>query len=357
MFVFDVSRRENWESCPKIFRKYVDLQTLKSDPLNSLLTPLKAAQLRDLAGKENNKNGVKNGQLEVLEFWGDIALENGEILKNVLIVVAGRRFVIRAEVNPFVNAPFIYANIIEDPYTGRGLSPLRVAIPLNKISSTILNKQLDALSLIMNPPYLAPKGAFKGVQEVEPGKIIEYDASLLPQSPVALNFERALCGWDFIKYFKSGIESATGIFKTMAGDIAPSVRTATELNYSLGGQSTRLNLIIENINRKIIVPMVEKTAQTIANFKVGTEIVFVHKDGVKYACKADDELRCADFTYRYGDAGALLERKNKFKELYEVIAGFAGVEELYGRIDWLECFRFALEQYGIKNAANFLKLD
>ena len=32
--------------------------------------------------------------------------------------------------------------------TGRGISPLRVALILNNISSTILNKQLDALALI-----------------------------------------------------------------------------------------------------------------------------------------------------------------------------------------------------------------
>ena len=53
----------------------------------------------------------------------------------------------------------------------------KVDLILNNIASTILNKQLDALALMMNPPYLAPKGCFKGEQDVRPGKIIEYDAS------------------------------------------------------------------------------------------------------------------------------------------------------------------------------------
>lgn len=74
------------------------------------------------------------------------------------------------EDNPFVINPFIYANIIKNPDTERGISPLKVAIILNNVSSTILNKQLDALSLMMNPPYLAPKGCFKGEQIVRPGK-------------------------------------------------------------------------------------------------------------------------------------------------------------------------------------------
>jgi hypothetical protein len=63
---------------------------------------------------------------------------------------------------------------------------------LNNLSSTILNKQIDALALMMNPPYLAPKGCFKGEQLVKPGKIIEYDAALMPTAPTALSFDKAI---------------------------------------------------------------------------------------------------------------------------------------------------------------------
>lgn len=67
-------------------------------------------------------------------------------------------------------------------------------------------------SLMMNPPYLAPKGCFKGEQIVRPGKIIEYDSALMPQAPTPLNFDNALHGWDFLNYFKTTTESATGIY-------------------------------------------------------------------------------------------------------------------------------------------------
>ena len=95
----------------------------------------------------------------------------------------------------------------------RGISPLKVAIVMNNISSNIMNKQLDALALMMNPPYLAPKGCFKGEQEVRPGKIIEYDTSLMPQAPIPLTFDKALNGWDFLNYFKNSTENATGMLK------------------------------------------------------------------------------------------------------------------------------------------------
>ncbi|MBO6180739.1 hypothetical protein J6O86_03535, partial [bacterium] len=159
-FVFDRTNVNNWDSCPKIYRTYQTIDDIKSNKSNNMLN---AEKLEILKGVVANKNSQKDSKysipkVEVLEYWGDIELPTGEILKNQLICVAGRSVIIRFEDNPFVINPFIHANIIENPSTGRGISPLRVALILNNISSTILNKQLDALALMMNPPYLAPKG-------------------------------------------------------------------------------------------------------------------------------------------------------------------------------------------------------
>ena len=298
---------------------------------------------------------MNGNKVEILEYWGDIELPTGEILKNQLISVAGRSAIIRFEDNPFVINPFIHANIIENPTTGRGISPLRVALILNNISSTILNKQLDALALMMNPPYLAPKGCFKGSQDVSPGKVIEYDSSLMTSVPTPLSFDKAMTGWDFLSFFKTTTESATGIFKNMAGNIQSQERTATEINYSVNGQEARLNMILESINRKVIVPMVEKTAELISNFKIGRENILVNDRGKKIFVEIDDEIRNSDYVYRYGDRKATFERKSKIKELFDVLQSFLQIGEVSERINWLECFKFALEQYGIENSNNFLK--
>ena len=225
---------------------------------------------------------------------------------------------------------------------------------LNNISSTILNKQLDALALMMNPPYLAPKGCFTGQQDVRPGKIIEYDASLMTSVPAPLSFDKAMQGWDFLNYFKSTVESATGIFKNMAGNLQSSDKTATEINYSVNGQEARLNMILEAINRKVIVPMVEKTAEIISNFKLGKESILANDRGRTFLVEIDDKIRNSSYIYRYGDRKATFERKARIKELFEVLQSFAKISEVSQRIDWLECFKFAMEQYGVENANNFL---
>ena len=245
-FVFDKDRRDNWDGCAKIYRTYSNIDELTANQANNLLTEEKIEILKGVVAnkfKKDNDKSINDKRVEVLEYWGDIELSDGEILKNWLIVVAGRREVIRFEANPFILNPFIQSNVIEIPKTGRGISPLRVALILNNISSTILNKQIDALALMMNPPYLAPKGCFKGEQIVKPGKIIEYDAALMPTAPTALSFDKAMMGWEFLTYFKSTIESATGIFNNMSGSLQSEQRTATELNYSVSGQTTRLNML------------------------------------------------------------------------------------------------------------------
>lgn len=359
-FVYDVDMKVNWDKCPKIYRTYKDFEDITCNESNNLLTKEKKALLRlmlDSKSKKKDVKAVKNNRIEILEYWGDFELDDKTILKNWLIVIAGRSQVIRFEPNPFVINPFVHGNIIEDPQTGRGISPLKIAVGLNRLSSTILNKQLDALSLMINPPYLAPKGCFRGEQVVEPGKIIEYDAALMPNQPVALKFDSALRGWDFIQNFKSTIESATGVFKNMSGNLASDQRTATELTYSLNGQAVRLSMIIDSINRKLIIPMVEKTADIIANFKYGPETVAAKTHSGISFLEVNDEVRCADYVYRYGDRKATLERKYRFKEMLETMSGFAKIQEVHNKIDWLECFKFALEQYGIENSDNFIKSE
>lgn len=356
-FVFDRTNVNNWDSCPKIYRTYQTLDDIKSNKSNNMLNAEKLELLKGVVANKNSQRDSKYSipKVEVLEYWGDIELPSGEILKNQLICVAGRSVIIRFEDNPFVINPFIHANIIENPSTGRGISPLRVALILNNISSTILNKQLDALALMMNPPYLAPKGCFMGTQEVKPGKIIEYDSTLMTSAPVPLSFDKAMTGWDFLNYFKNTIESATGIFKNMAGNISSIERSATEINYSANGQEARLNMILESINRKIIVPMVEKTAQLISYFKIGSESIMVKDHGKTNFVDINDDIRNSNYVYRYGDRKASFERKSRFKEMFDVLTHFVQVGEVAQRINWLECFKFALEQYGVENSNNFLK--
>lgn len=350
-FVFDTGA--DFENAVKICHSKVTLQELLADNNNNFLTPETIENLKNLADSKQDCDEDK--KLDILEFWGDIKDEDGKLLQNQLVVIAERRYIIRFEDNPYLNSPFIYGNILENPFTGRGMSPLRAAIDLNRAENEILNTQLKAYSLIVNPPYLAPKGAFKGEQQVKPGKIIEYDASLLPQMPTPLNFSQALCGWDFIRYFKSSIESTTGIFKTMAGEIESESRSATELNLTANGQSARLNMFLDVINRKIIVPVVQKTADIVSNFRFGTENLLCRVAGEYKNVEINDDVRFGDYIYRYSDRKASMERKKRERDLVTALWTFGNNPQIADKINWEECFKLSLSGFGIENVDLYLK--
>lgn len=354
-FVFDVDRKDNWDACAKLYRSYQDIE----DILDNKMYEITQEQTQKLcsfvdSGKSTSQE-VKDEKLEVLEFWGDIRLKDGKVLKNYLITMLARHFVVRFEPNPYVINPFVVASLITDPATKRGISPLRPALVVNEVSSDIMNKQLDALALMCNPPYLAPKGAFNGLQEVSPGKIIEFESTLMPSAPQPLRFSDALKGWDFVSFFKSTIEETTGIFHNMIGKATVAPKTATEINYSVNGQNARLAMAVDTINSKLILPMVEKVADLLSNFEFSTVAFCVNKNGKTLMLEVNNEIRQAEYIYRYGDKMAAQERKFKAEKLVNMIGEFAKNSEVKPHINWMECFKYALEQHGVTNTAKFIK--
>ena len=360
-FVFDTQRANRWDNCPKIHRSYMEINeilenkeifTLDKNAKDELFTMLERSK------HDKDTTGITDGLVEILKYFGDIRLESGKILKNRLVVVAGRTAVIQNEPNPYINCPYIYANIIRDPDTKRGLSPLAPVIPVLNAACDIMQTQILGHKLVSNPPFLAPKGAFRGEIEVKPGKIIEYDSALLPQMPQPLNFSAMLGGWEFIKFFKSQIERATGVFDNMAGSVQQAgERTATELNYTASGQNARLNWFIDAINRKVIMPLLEKTAATYANFMMGTQKISSQKEGKSVTFEITPDVREGNFIYKYSDRKTSLARENKYREIQKTISEFSKIQSVAQKINWQECFKYALLSLGVENTSKFFIND
>jgi hypothetical protein len=356
-FVFDPSKSDRWDSCPKIVRSYASYEEILLEK-NYIISKETSELLKNLTEKKEGNDDVKDGavcgdQVEILEYWGDIRLRNGDILRNWLIVVAGRSKVIRFEANPFIINPIIYTNMIEDPQTKRGISPLRVAVNLNLISSDIMNKNLDVLALLINPPYLVPEGAMSGKVKLTPGHIQEYNPAIMSKEPIKMDFSSALCSWDFIQYFKKNIESSTGIFAYMSGNPVPGQRTATETDALVSGQSARLSKIIDSINQKLIVPIIEKVADLICNYEFGKkEICLPSESSGCQQLIIDDAVRQGDYKYTYSDNKAGFAKKAKFREFIEFMGQFVKIAP--GIINVQEAFKYGLEQLGVENTGRFV---
>ncbi|OGI28908.1 MAG: hypothetical protein A2287_05145 [Candidatus Melainabacteria bacterium RIFOXYA12_FULL_32_12] len=356
-FVFEPSKKDNFDACPKIYRSWATYDEIASNKLY-----LNHQELKDLCdeNRENSDNkAIKGDQIEILEYWGNIKLSDGTLLENWVITVAGRKNIIRFEPNPFIINPFVFASFLEDPQTSRGISPLYVALPLNEASTTILNLQLDALKLIINKPYLAPKGALSGKINIKEGAIIEYDPALMPKEPVPLDFKDALVGWDFLRYFEEKIESSTGVFKYMTGDTrGSSARTATEATGLMQAQSTRISKEIDILNFRVKIPIIRKIAELMSNFSFDIKEIKItrHNGDIDFVI-IDETVRQGNYEYIIGDTTAISERKFKLKENLEILHEFAKHPEIAPKIRWIEVMKWAFEQLGSADPNMFIRED
>ena len=281
------------------------------------------------------------------------------MIRNYLIVVANGKHIIRFEPNPYIHKPFVYGNILEDPDTRRGISPLRVAKSLNDISSEILSKQVYCLDLTINPVWLSPKEMLDKDVKVKPGKVLEYKSDELNKSPLKpekLDFSKAFTGFEFISYFKGLIERATGIFKNMVGAEEQRQKTATETQAIVSGQSARQNQTTDKIYSRLIIPLVEKVADTIANEQFGSQRIYQFDKMTNKGSYVNvtDESRNGNYRYIYSDSKANAERIVKFKDNLQMIREFLQDEELRKKVDIVELFKMAMEQMGFDNTGRII---
>lgn len=368
-FVFDVNKKDDWLACPKICKSWATYEQIINNKLYQLSAEdkkfLKGSGNNDSEGKssddidekDDNDKAFKNDQIELLEYWGDIKLDDGTVLNNWHIVVAGRKSVIRFEPNPYVDNTFVYCNLIEDPDTKRGISPIRVALANTEISNEILRSQLDLLKLTLKPCWLVQKGGGLTNKKIQiaPEKAIEYDFDSEHEPiPLSKYFSGTLIGFDFMNFFKSNTESATGIFKNMSGEIAAKNRTATEVQAVMGGAGTRQAMIIDIVNQDLIIPMVKSVADLNANFKFGDENIPSSKNGKTEFVTVTDSVRQAKYKYTYGDKKAMQERKMKFRETLDLLKMLMADPEIRRELNLKEIIRYSFEGVGSDDTDRFI---
>lgn len=359
-FVFDPSGKQKFASCPKIYRSWATFTEISKNQIYSNVEGLEILIEESSNSFNQGENKAVNGKnLEILEFWGDISLPDGTVLENYVATVAGRSKLIRFEPNPYIINPFVFASFIEEPASKRGISPLYVAMPLNNISTTILNLQIEALKLIINKPYLAPKGSLCGNIKIKEGAIIEYDPSLMPKEPIPLDFKDALVGWDFLKFFESKIESSTGIYKQMTGNPAVAAqRTATEAGGIMLSQNIRLSKEVDMLNLKVKLPIIKKIASLTANFNFEPVEVKTHSASGDVNFEIIDEsIRQGNYDYSVNDGVAVLEKRSRTKQTLDMIYQFASRPEIAQKIKWVDLMRWAFDQIGSVDPSIFIAAE
>ena len=361
--VFDVAQKENWDECPKIYKTY----KVPDDIINNkyykvskeVATEIKneidkdvvssASQLNeDLEHKTYNSKTV-----EVLEHWGNLTLKDGTVLKNWHVVVVARKHIVRFEKNRRIINPFTYGSWVNDPETGRGISPLYCVLPLAQLQEDLMNRTCDMQTLAENPPLYAPKGFFDEDEvKLYPGKIIEFGDNLSPSEIKAMEFAVSVFLQD-VTFLSDLMAEVSGIFPNMAGADESNAKTATEISTKAQGQLTRLSMLIDTINQDLIVEDVKKVAKLCADFKTGNEDIFVDNGNNKETITITDQIRQAEYKYTYSDRTATTERSNKADLVAQAVERFAQ----YVPLNVPEIFTWYMEQKDVENPERFLQTE
>ena len=355
--VFDSSQKDNWDSCPKIYRVY----KTPAEILENKYYTFSKEQREEISKMVNDNNSkytnskddvVKGSTIEVLEHWGDLKLSDGTLLKNWHAVVVGRKYLASFGKNEGIINPFSYGAFITDPETKRGISPLYSILSLAHFQEELLNRTCNLQALNENPPLLAPEGFFDEDEiNLYPGKIIEYGDNLTPAAAFQQLTFNPTVFLDDISFLNDLMAEVSGIFPNMIGAVETSAsKTATEINTKTQGQMIRLAMLVDTINQDLIIPNVEKVAKLCADFKSGIETVFVNHENQQEVIEVDDFVRQGDYKYMYSDSSMTTQKSQQADIVIQAVERFASLIPL----NLQEIFVWYFEQKGVDNPERFL---
>ena len=367
-FNFDTTKykygdKASWDSCPKIFKRFASIEEIKANPMYKLTKEqeldLDISEETKTTSKESDNTLAtmkKYGELyEVLFLHGDIKFNN-VLYKNVVAEVLAGKYLIFFDENPVYINPFIWDCTMLDPETGRGISPLKSILEMSNGKEELLNKACDIAELNANPCHWVSDTFLKekyknGTVDYEPGKVLEYENSYQGGFPQAVKFDASGIA-EIIGVLANNISDTSAVNANIMGNIEQGKRTATEMQLANNGSNSRIAMKLDKIYQ-INLRIIENVAELLAMFKNEPETLLVKEKGQRVAVEITNAIRQGSYYYVYEDRNALIDRRAKVQEAFNMFNAAGNNEVLFQRIDWVEVLKTGLESVGFDNADKF----
>ncbi len=325
---------ESWDSGAKILKSFETVDSICANKLMNLSDDDKAALRRLVAPSAGNSpeakadrdlinEVVKDGKVEVLQYWGDFTMPDGTLLKNRCAFVIGRTILAGFQENPFVMNPIINVALTRHVETKRGIPVLYSVYDLCLFQEKKANLENDSQTLALNPPRFAPEGFFKKDKtSLEPGGVLEYKkgledpSAILPVNVMLINNEQ------IINYLDNTISTVSGIYPNMQGAEEFRSVTATEIRVKLSGQTTRIAKDLDVIKQNGVIVLVEKVAELLANMRYGTEFMSlpIGPDNASHRAEITDRVRRGLYAYRYTDNAGFQKKIDANQQLLNLLS-------------------------------------
>lgn len=214
----------------------------------------------------------KSGKVEILEFYGDIwDVESRTFLKNYVITVVDRRWVLRAEpLNTWTGRPHIYhCGWRERPDNLWAMGPLDNLVGMQYMINHLENARADAFDMMLQPDRVF-QGAVEDIQQIN-GSLHYFVGE---QGGVHnLSPDTTVLNADFqIQNKQAQMEMAAGAPREAAGFRTPGEKTAFEVSQLMNSASRmfqhKINLFSREFLEKLLEAEIEVARQNLDTIDV-----------------------------------------------------------------------------------------
>lgn len=226
-----------------------------------------------------------SGYVEILEFEGDIYdVESNEFLKNCLVTILDRKWVVRKEPNPSWLGSSNRAHVAwrERPDNLYGMGPLDNLVGMQYRIDHLENLKADALDLTIHPPKViqGDVDAFEWGPDAEI-HIPDGDGSvsLLPPNPAAFQVNNE------IAYLMGLMDEMAGAPKEAMGIRTPGEKTAFEVQQLQNAAGRIFQDKITKFEKEFLEPLLNIMLEVARRNMNGSDLLRV----------MDDDLGVVDF--------------------------------------------------------------
>jgi hypothetical protein len=372
-FVFDTDNADNWDECLKAYRKPIVYEDLADNTLYGNHSELKEQVKQHIeqqsSGYNNVVKGVKaskdakgfypDGRVELLEFYGDVRLPNGDLLRNWMVTIAARNHVVRFEPNPYYVNPFVKA-LYEETTCGWGQGgPIGQVVSLMEGASRMAKQAVVSSEYAMNPPYLAPKGMLQQKQyNIKPGDVVTYEPNtMLPNAlpqPLVANPNPA---FPILQLLESQTEATTGATRQLSGNVTSrdKAQTATEFQGLQVIGNLVMDRVIDRFNLDMKLPAIEKLALMQSMFYPKALTIPVEgRGGENEFVQVEPSLYYQNYKFIIVDNKSEMERKQGLQEKIALIQQGAQIPDIAQRMDWVELYKSLWRDLGYGEADKWI---
>lgn len=360
---FDRSQVDDWDNCRKIYRDFVPLEDILANQSYDL-TPDERKALKELV-KQNSKEKVIDinqdtkivgNTIEVLEFEGTYTLPDSiDTLRRIEATIIAGKYLAKFQESDKPKSPYVWNAYMRRPDTGRGQSPLKIPSILNSVQNMCMDLVMKSYILMVNPPFLAPKGAFPTSTNIEPGKPLYYTLQDLEQRPEKIDFSSGLAGYNMIDFLRNKAQNATGVNQYLQGSNAGTVRTASEASYIQAGASMRIAreafLFTHYIVRKLIrLFALYKKVFDVNDKEVRTE------DG-SYV-RVDEEIRNGNYRFIIGGANSVVSREAETQKIIQLMTlpVVQSLAQIMNPVSSAELFKWLLNRLNLQGTEQVVNM-